>query len=307
VVQGTRIKPRQDSRLPQKISRRTFLKATAGVGAGAALGCLGAALRQPYDIRVEHLGIRLARLPQSFDGLRLVQLSDIHFDEYMSKSHLQHIVDLTNAQSPDLILLTGDYVTASPFDAGNSSDNDRRAEKAWPCSEVLHGLVNARYGRIAILGNHDCFTNPEIVTEALTSGRFLVLRNRSLPVESHGARFWLAGVDDILEHYGDPEATMSGVPGNECVVVAMHEPDYVEEVLDYGIDFQISGHSHGGQVCLPGIGPLYLPKGARKYPLGYYRLGDVQLYTNRGVGVIHLPVRFMCPPEITVFTLLSGR
>jgi predicted MPP superfamily phosphohydrolase len=296
--------------LPQKISRRAFLKATTGAGAGTALGCLGAALQQPYDIRVEHVGIRLARLPQAFDGLRLAQLSDIHFGEYMSKSHLQHIVDLTNAQSPDMVVLTGDYVTGrlvGEDDGRNSEEDDRRAEKAWPCAEVLRGLVKARYGRIAILGNHDCFTNPEIVTEALTSSGFLVLRNRSFPIESHGARFWLAGVDDILEHYGDPEATLHGVPRTECVVVAMHEPDYVERILKYGIDLQISGHSHGGQVRLPGIGPLYLPKGAKKYPLGYYRIGNVQLYTNRGVGVIHLPVRFMCPPEITVFTLQSGR
>jgi uncharacterized protein len=296
--------------LPQKISRRTFLKATTGVGAGTALGCLGAALQEPYDTRVEHVGIRLPRLPQAFDGLRLAQLSDIHFGEYMSESHLQHIVDLTNAQSPDMVVLTGDYVTGGLFgekDGRNSQEDDRRAEKAWPCAEVLRGVVKARYGRIAILGNHDCVTNPDIVTEALTSNGFLVLRNRCFPVESLGARFWLAGVDDILEHYGDPEATMYGVPGNECVVLAMHEPDYVEKILDYGIDFQISGHSHGGQVRLPGIGPLYLPKGAKKYPRGYYRVGNLQLYTNCGVGVIHLPVRFMCPPEITVFTLRSGK
>jgi uncharacterized protein len=233
--------------------------------------------------------------------LRVVQLSDIHFGSYMTREHLGKIVEATNAQRPDLAVLTGDYVTEPVYDGfGN-----KHAEHAWPCAEVLRD-IQAPLGRVAVLGNHDCGTNPDIVTAALSSNNVQVLRNRSMSLERNGRRLWLAGVDDVVKQYARPDLALKGVPTDECVLAAVHEPDFADEMRRYSVDFQISGHSHGGQVRFPVVGALYLPELGKKYPLGYYRFGDFQLYTNRGVGVIGLPLRLMCPPEITVFTLRSG-
>jgi predicted MPP superfamily phosphohydrolase len=231
----------------------------------------------------------------------LVQLSDIHFNSYMTREHLRAIVEITNAQRPDLAVFTGDYVTQ----ASHNTFPDKHAEYAWPCAEVLRG-IRAPLGRVAVLGNHDCATNPDIVAAAMSANNIQVLRNRSIPLERNGKRLWLVGVDDVVEQYARADLALKGVPPDECVLAVVHEPDFADEMRKRPVDFQLSGHSHGGQVRFPIVGALYLPELAKKYPLGYYRFGSFQLYTNRGVGVIGLPLRFMCPPEITVFTLRSG-
>jgi len=269
------------------------------LSAGAALGFDG--VHEVNELKVEAREIHLRRLPSAFDGFRLVQISDIHFGELMSPEHLRRIVDAVNAQRPDLVALTGDFVTAT-FHGQRIQD----ARQAWPCAQFLRE-IKARYGQIAVMGNHDCDTNADVVSEALAASQIQVLRNRSLPIEAEGARFWLVGLDDVLVGKPDPEAMLNGVPAGECVVAAVHEPDCADRMKTYPIDLQISGHSHGGQIRFPLLGPLYLPPGGKKYPLGYYNLGSLQLYTNRGVGVIHVPVRFRCPPELTVFTLRSSR
>ena len=271
------------------------------LGAVPVIGSLGVALYEPREVKIVHLEIRLRRLPTDFDGLRLVQLSDIHFNSYMTQEHLRAIVEITNAQGPDLAVLTGDYVTQ----ASHNTFPDKHAENAWPCAEVLRG-IRAPLGRVAVLGNHDCATNPHIVAGAMSANNIQVLRNQSIPLERNGKRLWLVGVDDVVERYARAELALKGVPSDECVLAVVHEPDFADEMRKYSVDFQISGHSHGGQIRFPVVGALYLPELAKKYPMGYYRFGSFQLYTNRGIGVIDLPLRFMCPPEVTVFTLRSG-
>jgi hypothetical protein len=282
------------------VSRRAFLKTAMALGAIPACGSLGVALYEPHEVKVVQLEIQLRRLPIDFDGLRLVQLSDIHFGSYMTQQHLRKIVETANAQRPDLAVFTGDYVTQ----ASHHSFADKRAEQAWPCAEVLRD-IRAPLGRIAVLGNHDCATNPDIVAAAMRTNNIQVLRNRSIPLERNRKRLWLAGVDDVVEENARPELALKGVPHDECVLAVVHEPDFADEIRKHPVDFQISGHSHGGQIRFPVVGPLYLPEMAKKYPLGHYRIGEFQLYTNRGIGVIGLPLRFLCPPEITLFTLRS--
>lgn len=282
------------------LSRREFLGMGAGVLGASALG---AGLHEPYEIAVTHVEIKLKRLPPAFHNLRIAQLSDIHFNTFVPGSHIARAVELTNEQKPDLVLLTGDYVTAG----FNGEERTARAEQAWPCGDLLRRL-EARLGCFAVLGNHDCVTNAQIVTEALSaSGRIAVLRNQSTAIEKDGARLWIAGVDDVTMLLARPEEALRGVPRKECTIGAVHEPDYADEMVKYPVDFQLSGHSHGGQIRLPGVGALYLPYGARKYPSGHYRLGGLQLYTNRGIGVIGVPLRFLCLPEITLFTLKNAQ
>lgn len=278
------------------LSRRKFL----GLSAGAlAAGALGVGLYEPQETVVSQIGISLKRLPSGFDGLRIAQLSDIHFLPFMTASHFDRVVELTNAQKPDLVMLTGDFVTASP----TRRERTARAEHAWPCADVLR-RIESPLGCFAVLGNQDYDTNADVVAEALSSGaRIQVLRNRAIALERDGARLWLAGIDNVTASRAKPEVALRGVPTQECTIVAIHEPDFADETRKFPVDFQMSGHSHGGQVRCPGVGALYLPVGARKYPMGHYQLGELQLYSNRGIGVVGIPIRFLCPPEITVFTL----
>jgi uncharacterized protein len=217
----------------------------------------------------------------------------------MTASHLDRVVKLTNAQKPDLVMLTGDFVTATI----HSREKMARAEQAWPCADVLR-RIESPLGCVAVLGNHDYEANAEVVAEALSSGsRIQVLRNQAIALERDGARLWLAGIDSVTAGRANPDNALKGVPKEECTLVAVHEPDIADEMRKSPVDFQMSGHTHGGQIRLPGVGAVYLPPWARKYPMGHYQIGELQLYTNRGVGVVGLPMRFLCPPEITVFTL----
>lgn len=125
-------------------------------------------------------------------------------------------------------------------------------------------------------------------------------------LENGGQKLWLAGVDDVYEGAPDLKKTLSNIPDEDCVILLCHEPDYADTVREYSVDLQLSGHSHGGQIRLPLIGPPYLPELGRKYPIGMYNFGHLTLYTNVGIGTIRIPARWNCPPEITLFTLHSG-
>jgi len=272
---------------------------STGVLAAAAIA---EGLYEPHETVVTHLDIKLKRLPAAFTEFRIAQISDIHFNPFQTSSHLGRVVALVNAQKPDMAILTGDFVTS--WIRGRR--RHASAEQAWPCAEALRKIESGA-GCFAVLGNHDHATDPEIVAEALHVGAGItVLRNGAAAIERKGARFWLAGIDNVTANCADAEMALRGVPRQECTLAAVHEPDFADEMRRYPVDFQVSGHSHGGQIRLPMAGALYLPRLARKYPWGHYRFGEFQLYTNRGIGMIGVPMRLLCPPEITVFTLKAG-
>lgn len=285
------------------MTRRQFLR--KGVLAGAGLLALGSysTVFEPNHVVVKPLDIWLQRLPSAFDGFRVALISDIHYGEFLGESHLAHVVNLVNAASPDLVAITGDFVT-SPW--RKHASHRAAALKAEPCALSLAQL-RSRLGTVAALGNHDHATDASLVAEALTSRGIRVLQNQAFPLEAAGSRLWIAGVDDAVEHAADLRGTMSQVPSGEACLLMVHEPDMADWVCKYPVDLQLSGHSHGGQVRIPFLGAPVLPRSGRKYPLGHYQIKNLQLYTNPGVGVIDLPVRFDCPPEVTVFTLHSGK
>lgn len=205
---------------------------------------------------------------------------------------------MINDLHPDLIVLTGDFVS-QPFLRRN---RERAASAAEPCAQLLRQM-QAPYGRWAVLGNHDVLTVPDRITNALRGQDIQVLINQSVPIEGNRARFWLGGVDDELEGKPNLEAALHNIPSDECVVLLAHEPDYADHVAHYPVDLQLSGHTHGGQVRLPFVEPLYLPPLGRKYIWGLYKIRELALYTNQGLGTVNLPVRMNCPPEITLLTL----
>ena len=286
-------------------TRRRFLQVGA---AGAALGALAVVgdgiLFEPNRPQLVAIEAPLSRLAGSWDGFRVVQLSDFHYDDYFSVQPLRKAIDIVNRLQPDLVVLTGDFVS-SPWRKRVRGGAARAARAIEPCSQWL-AQIRARSGILAVLGNHDVVTDPEHITAVLQSHSIPVLRNRSIPIERGGKRLWLSGVDDVLEGKPDLDLALRGIPPDEPVVLLAHEPDWADYAARYAVDLQLSGHSHGGQVRFPLIGAPYLPPLARKYPWGLRRIGPLTLYTNIGIGTVRMPVRLNCPPEITLITLRAG-
>ena len=285
-----------------KLSRRKFLYTGAIAAAGvAATGAWG--FSESNHPQVTRLEIPLARLPHAFDGFTIAQLSDFHYHDQLSVTPIRKAVEIVNGLHPDLIALTGDFVTVPALDA--LIGNPRRfAETAEPCAQLLQEL-RAPLGRFAVLGNHDGSSDPSRVSRALRDHGMPVLTNRAVPLERGRDRIWLAGIDDVLEGRPDVALALENIPSAELTILLAHEPDFADEVSLTPVDLQLSGHSHGGQVWIPGIGAPWLPALARRYPRGLYKVRDLILYTNFGIGTIHAPVRINCPPEITMITLRS--
>ncbi len=278
--------------------RRFLVSATAAATAGIAADSLLLEPNRPVIFRRDFV---LPRWPERMNGFTIALLSDFHYDPYFSAHPLHAAIPMVNGLHPDLVALTGDFVTAP--DIGDSA---KAALDAEPCARFLHQLT-APYGLWAVLGNHDYDTDPDHVTRALQAENIPVLSNQAQPIERDGQRFWLAGVNDVLSGTANLAGALSKVPPAEAVVLLAHEPDYADEVCKFPVDLQLSGHSHGGQVRIPLLRPFFLPELARKYVWGTYRVGPLPLYTNAGLGTVNLPVRFNCPPEITLLTLRGGK
>jgi len=281
------------------ITRRRFLAASVCAAAGSALY---AGEIERHWIEFTQREVYLPGLPEAFDGFRVVQLSDIHLDEFTEPSFLQKAVGRINAINPDAVFLTGDFITLSPLAKVVLKG------VAEQCAGILGHLQCPR--RYACLGNHDFLAGGAMVTDALATCGIPVLRNSCVAIERDGARFWLAGVEDPLQGQPDPEAaipaSIRNLPG-EPVVLLCHGPDYVDTLLKkpagQSVSLMLSGHTHGGQIRLPLIGPLILPPFGKKYVQGWFRFGNLQLHVNRGIGTVDLPLRLNCPPEISVMTL----
>lgn len=282
----------------QRITRRHFLVGAGVTAAGMALYS-GEFARHELDI--VNRPIKLANLPDAFHGYRIAQISDIHLDEFTEPFFVERIVHKINALSPDLVLLTGDFIThgSLTFVAGRHAISR--------CAEILTDLKAPL--RYACLGNHDVAFNSLAVTQALTTHGTPVLINQYIPIERTGARIWLAGVDDPGTSHPNLDLALPAKPDGPVLLMA-HEPDYADDVINHPrgplVDLMLAGHSHGGQIQLPFVGPLILPPMGRRYPEGMYQLNRMQLYVNRGIGTVGLPFRLNCPPEITLITLQSA-
>jgi uncharacterized protein len=281
-------------------TRRQFLyTGAAAVAAVAGLGTDG--YFESYRLQVKKIEIPLRRLPHQFHGFTIVQLSDFHYEEEFSAIPIRRSVELVNSLHPDLVVFTGDFVTAPMFRFGRHAALVA-ANAVFPCAAVLSG-IKAKMGSFAILGNHDAHSNPALVTSGLRSHGIPLLKNSRVPIEHGGARFWLAGIDDALEGQPDLGAAIEKIPTGDLIVLLAHEPDFADEAALTPVDLQLSGHSHGGQIWIPGIGAPWLPPLARSYPRGLYKIEDMVLYTNIGIGTIRAPIRINCIPEVTHITL----
>jgi predicted MPP superfamily phosphohydrolase len=286
-----------------EVTRRQFvlrssLALASAIGAGLAFEGL---VREPQYPVAERMQVFLERLPEAFDGFRIAQITDIHFGPYMTQPELERSLRIAQAFQPDLIALTGDFVS-HPWGKRNGKEGARLAE---PCADVLARATGVPI--IAVLGNHDHWNDADLVAGALTERRIRVLRNQSQVIERGNQKLWIAGVDDPLEEKADLAKTMTGIPRSDATLLLAHEPDFADYAARFPVDLQLSGHSHGGQVRIPGVGPIILPAMAHKYHTGFNRVGSLQVYTSRGVGVINPPVRLNCPPEVSLITLRTSQ
>jgi predicted MPP superfamily phosphohydrolase len=249
---------------------------------------------KPGWVEVTQLILALPRLDPEFHGYRLVQISDIHMDGWMTAERISQVVDLVNQQEPDLIVVTGDFVT-------------HKAVLYAPSLVPLLKRLSAREGVLAIRGNHDHWAGGPAVDQIIQDSGMVNLCNTAITLRRGAASLHFAGIDDYYVHADRLDLALKKVPSGGAAILLAHEPDFADISARTGrFDLQISGHTHGGQIDLPFIGRLFLPKYARKYPCGLYRPGGMWLYTNRGLGMTHFHIRYNAKSEITVYTLESG-
>jgi uncharacterized protein len=247
---------------------------------------------EPSWIEVRSVSLSLPHLAPAFSGYRIIQLSDIHANRRMTAQRIQKIVDQVNQLSPDLVVLTGDFVTAN-------------AQKFVPNLLALKALTPVDK-TLAVLGNHDAWTDPDLVQNTLGAAGIDVLSNQVVTLKRSSAQLHIAGVDDIWAQRDRLNEVLAALPAKGAAILLAHEPDFADTSAATGrFDLQLSGHSHGGQIHIPFMKRV-LPPLAYKYPLGQYQVGSMIQYTNRGLGSSGIPIRFNCRPEITIFTLKNA-
>jgi predicted MPP superfamily phosphohydrolase len=272
------------------MTRRKFLQSTTMAALGGALG-VAYSLMEAKWLGVNRVTLTIPNLPEPFKGKTVAFLADLHHGPYVPLSYVRHAVDMANALKPDLIALGGDYP-------------HRGLRYVAPCVYELSRL-RAPLGVYAILGNHDHYDGIQPhVSAALRAARIPELTNRGCWIESGGARLWLCGVGDYWRDIQDLPAALGSTTTNDAVILLSHNPDYVEEIEDARVGMVLAGHTHGGQVNLPIIGPPVVPSiYGQKYTHGLVQGPVAPVFVSRGIGTIVPPMRLFCRPEIVLATL----
>jgi uncharacterized protein len=272
------------SSISRHITRRDLLKGFAAAGIGAATG----AVAHGYFYERFHVGLTretldVSGLPEALSGLRIGLVTDLHRSDTVSHEMIDRAVRLLMGEAPDLIILGGDYVTW-----GN-----RRF--VGPAADALAPLT-ASHGVFAILGNHD---DDHDMPAALAAKRFVVLRDARTRLTINGETLDLAGIRFWTRRPSEIAYVLRGASPN--VILLAHTPMRLIEAAALAVPLVLSGHTHGGQIVLPGIGAV----AAREFPViaGSDRRESTTIFVSRGVGTVYVPVRLNCPPEVALLTL----
>lgn len=289
--------------MKKSVTRRTFIKRIFGsfltmIGAGYG-GYFYAHQIEPRLLNVNNHVIKHAKIPKSFDGFKIIQFSDTHLGfQYDLKQFKKLLVQISSLK-PDVIFFTGDLMDAPnqyPF-----------SEEIVPLLKSLH----APFGKYSIYGNHDHGGyGSDIYRNIMELADFTLLLNDSDRIELlDGSSIYVMGIDDAMLGKPNFDLANNKVPKDQYKILLSHAPDLADYAAEYGIQLQLSGHSHGGQIQIPFVGALITPPFAKKYHEGFYEVkGSVTpltLYVNRGIGTTRLPFRFLSKPELTIFTLNS--
>jgi predicted MPP superfamily phosphohydrolase len=250
-----------------------------------------AALSEPFLITVEHQPVVLNKLPPALNGFKVVQLSDLHHSPFTGTEQIERAIEMANRLQPDIIALTGDYIS-----------HDRSYAAA--CAEMV-GRLQARYGVYAVLGNHDHWTDAALITDLFRAEGIHVLVNEGLRFAHGDASFWLAGVDDTMVGLEDLPLALAGSIESEMKLLLAHNPIILRRAARAGVDLVLSGHTHGGQVAWrPEKNLSGRPR--RRLLKGLGRRGQTQIYVTRGLGTVVLPIRYGCPPEVSLIELRNA-
>jgi len=245
------------------------------------------ALNEANSLSLERVAIKLDRLPKKLDGFKIIHLSDVHHSPFTNLEHITRAVKIANRLKPDMFVLTGDYVS-------------HETEFIAPVAEAL-GKLEAEFGTHACLGNHDHWTDAEDIIKCLRREKINLLINEGFRLNVHDSSFWLAGVDDYMVGKTDVPASMRGSFPDEMKVLLAHNPVIIRQAARLGVDLMFSGHTHGGQVKMRDKRKNIFAK--RRLTSGLHQRKNTQIYITRGIGTVVLPVRYQCPPEISLIEL----
>ena len=276
------------------LTRRAFLQrcsaALSLTGAGTAAYASG---WERYQPKLVHSNLPCPRLRESQHGITVLHLSDLHVDDWTPPAVLENAVRIARDTQPDLIVLTGDFITSRP-------------EAFLNAARVLNGL-RAPLGQYACLGNHDRWHQFRRIADGLHRLGIQPLINESLRLQAPGGPLWITGLDSAWAGRPDPRSALRHWNPVEPNVILFHEPDAADGLANQQLAVvQLSGHTHGGQVRAPWLGAIETPHLGHKYVWGHHRIRDLHLYVNPGLGTMGVPFRFLCPPEITLHSLVAA-
>jgi len=286
--------------MAKKYTRRQFIKrafaTTATIAIASSLGYLYARYIEPKQLDITSHKIVHPTIPKDFDNLRIVQFSDTHVGHYYTLEQLTLLVDRINSYKPDLLFFTGDLM-----------DEPNKYAAANHLIPILKRL-EAPLGKFAIYGNHDHGGyGSEIYKKLMEQTGFNLLMNSSKEIHLRDSKITIVGLDDVMLGRPSFEQAFQNVDSSSYTILLAHEPDIADRAAKVGAHMQLSGHSHGGQIQLPFVGPLITPPLGSIYYEGAHEIGTTKmfLYVNRGLGTTRLPLRFLAKPEISIFTLQS--
>lgn len=243
------------------------------------------------DFAIVPINLIIKGLPQDFDGYRIVHITDIHIGQWITPERLLGVVELVNEQEPDAVAITGDFVSylLNPF---------------TDFLQQYLSLLRPKDLSLAVLGNHDHWADAEKISSVLHAAGIMELKNDIHSIIRGQSELFLAGVDDVMVGKDRLDMVVDKLPPKQTAVLLAHEPDFaIKSASTNQFFLQLSGHSHGGQLVLPGFGPLIRGPYFYNYPRGKYQVGDMILYTNSGIGTNTIWTRWNCPPEVAVITL----
>lgn len=282
-------------RARRQLTRRRFL--AGGAVTAAALTLYSGELER-HALTVSRMTIPVVNLPTAFHGFTIAQISDIHYRDFDEPYFVEHAVNQLNALKPDLVALTGDFITAHRVPGAS---NATAIDDANECASILARIKCPL--RFCSLGNHDA-VDPPGIRDALRSHGLTPLNNQHTAIDLRGDRLWIAGIADAYLDVPNLGTALPKRKPHEPLVLLGHEPDFADTVEKYSpVDLMLAGHTHGGQIRLPFLPAMFLPALGVKYVSGLFRIGKTQLYVNRGLGTMHLPFRLNCPPELALLTL----
>ena len=274
------------------MNRRKFIKYSLGISAGALIASYPVFIER-YMISVNHYTIPVKNLPDSFEGFRILQLSDIHYGALVPKMFVEYVIETANNAEKDIIVCTGDYT--------RKRNSNLEIDTVW--KQLLQ--LKAPHGVYSILGNHDEWGGFERSIYWLEKSGQSV-RHKAKRIKIGDDTLWIGGAGDLWTDELGIDKAFKKVPHKDCKILLAHNPDSADREFDTRVDLILSGHTHGGQVNIPFYGAPVLPVKNKKYGHGYVKTENSGVFISRGIGWAIIPVRFNCPPEIPILHLTKG-